>query len=108
VQQYPVRNTHRSRLTSAAIQEVAQEVFGTAELDGDRVVCRYGAITSLAAWPVGKELAVEVRTDPSVAADIQSETIRRYNRFLEETTGFSSKERAKRLRKSAQGSSEGG
>jgi hypothetical protein len=104
VQRYPVRNTHRSRLTTTALEETARAVFGEARVEGDRVSCRFGAITSLATWAEGKELAVDVHTDPSVDAATQAESIRRYNQFLEEATGFSSKERAKRLRKSAQGS----
>ena len=86
---------------------MCREVFGTVERSGEHVVSHYGAITRIEAWPADKELAIEVRTDPSVPADVQSETIRRYNRFLEEVTGFSSKERAKRLRKSAQASDAG-
>ncbi len=39
--------------------------------------------------------------NPKVTEEVARETIARYNRFLEETTGYSSKERAKRLRKSA-------
>ncbi len=39
--------------------------------------------------------------NPKVPEEVARETIARYNRFLEEATGFSAKERAKRLRKSA-------
>lgn len=108
MQRYPVRNTHRSRLTPTSLEEICRDVFGDATIQGERIASRYGAITSLEVWPVERELAVEVRTDPSVPADVQAETIRRYNRFLEEATGFNSKERAKRLRKSVQGSDGGG
>ena len=107
MQRYPVRNTHRARLTSTALEEICREVFGEAQITGDRVSSHYGAITSIEVWGVDRELAVDVRTDPQVGAEVQSETIRRYNRFLEEATGFSAKERAKRLRKAAQGSDRG-
>jgi len=42
-----------------------------------------------------------VRTNPRVDEAVARESIARYNRFLEEVTGYSSKERARRLRKSA-------
>ncbi|MGI0068558.1 MAG: DUF5611 family protein [Thermoplasmata archaeon] len=39
--------------------------------------------------------------DPKVDVEIAAETVRRYNLFLERATGYSAKERAKKLRKSA-------
>ncbi len=39
--------------------------------------------------------------DPKVPEEVARETIRRYNAFLEDATGFTAKERAKRLKKSA-------
>jgi hypothetical protein len=39
--------------------------------------------------------------NPKVPEEVARETIARYNRFLEETCGYSSKERAKRLKKAS-------
>jgi hypothetical protein len=39
--------------------------------------------------------------NPKVPEDVQRDTISRYNRFLEAATGYSAKERARKLRKSA-------
>lgn len=61
----------------------------------------YGALAGMKVWADGKELAVEVTMNPKVEEAVAQETIRRYNRFLEDVTGYSAKERASRLRKAA-------
>lgn len=104
MQRYPVRRDHVARLNLGAIQSAAQEAFGTADSDGSIVRARFGALEELRARPIGKELEVETRMNPKVPVDTAAETVRRYNQFLEATTGYSSKERAKRMRKSAGGS----
>jgi hypothetical protein len=108
VQDYPVRATHRRNLGAEALAAIARNCFGTAEVDGNAAVVMYGAIARLSASGNGKELRIDVQMNPKVPEETARETIARYNRFLEEVTGFSSKERAKRLRKSASGSSSGG
>jgi hypothetical protein len=101
VQKYPVRPSHRANLAIDRLEEICRTDFGSAEKAEGRVRARFGAISSLAAWGEGRELAVELTMDPKVDPTVAGETIRRYNRFLEEATGYTSKERAKRLRKSA-------
>jgi len=83
------------------LAEVARAHFERAEVDGEAVVASYGAISRLSARPSGRDLVIEVTMNPKVPEDVARETIRRYNLFLEATTGYSAKERAKRLRKSA-------
>jgi hypothetical protein len=82
-------------------------LFENVAVDGQSVSARYGAIESIRVWAEGRALAVEVRTDPKVAAEVAQATVQRYNRFLEEATGYSAKERARRLRKSVAGSDSG-
>ena len=101
MQRYPVRTSHRGNLVPIALATVCQGHFDGAEVEGDAVLCHWGAIEKLTARADGKELAVELVMNPKVDGPTAQETIRRYNAFLEAATGFSSKERAKRLRKSA-------
>lgn len=103
MQKYPVRTTHRAGLSPDALVAVARDAFGTAEVDGPSVTVRFGAIVALRASAEGKELKIEVTMDPKVPEAVAQDTIHRYNRFLEAATGYTSKERAKRLRKSAGG-----
>ena len=107
MQTYPVRASHRGNLAVPALAEIAKTHFGTAQVDGDTVLSSFGAISRISARAAGRELAVEVTMNPKVTEDIAAETIRRYNQFLEAATGYSAKERAKRLRKSPGGSNSG-
>ena len=101
MQSYPVRATHRRNLELPTIGEIARRHFSTVEVGPADVRATFGAIESLVARPDGRALAVELRMNPRVEDAVARDTIDRYNRFLEEITGFNSKERARRLRKSA-------
>ena len=96
-----MRASQRKLLSAASLETICQECFGSAAIEGDSVRTEYGAITRLVARPAGAVLSIDLTMNPKVPEDVARETIRRYNQFLESATGFSSKERAKRLRKSA-------
>ncbi len=108
MQQYPVKSRNHPPLTLERIEATCKQQFEEAVRDGTQVRASYGAIAELRSWVAGKELAIDLRMNPQVETAIQSETIRRYNRFLEELTGFSAKERAKRLKKAAAPADESG
>jgi hypothetical protein len=108
VQSYPVRTSHRGILNPAAIARILQSHFDSATIEGDSVAASFGAISRIVVRADGRQLSVDVTMNPKVPEDVARETIARYNRFLEEATGFSAKERAKRLRKSAGESPSGG
>jgi hypothetical protein len=90
------------------LEGIFRGIFEGVERDGEKIVGHFGAIARVQAWGDGRELVVDLTMNPKVPADLQEETIRRFNRFLEDSTGYSSKERAKRLRKSAQAPVPGG
>ncbi|MGI0132245.1 MAG: DUF5611 family protein [Thermoplasmata archaeon] len=100
MQKYPVRPSHRANLAPEALEPVARGFFDAVRREGEGIVGQFGAISRIAVRSAGRELAVDVTMNPQVPPEVQAETIRRYNRFLEDATGYSSKERAKRLRKS--------
>ena len=101
VQNYPVRTRNRGNLAPEALEKLLRTHFESVTVDGVSVSASWGALERLTARAEGRELSVDVRMNPKVPDEVARETIARYNRFLEETTGFTSKERAKRLRKSA-------
>ena len=103
MQSYPVRTSHRKNLDLAALGTIARSHFSAVEVGATEVRASFGAIEELCVRPEGRALAVEMRTNPRVDEGVARETISRYNRFLEEVTGYSAKERARRLRKSAGG-----
>jgi len=101
VQRYPVRASHRPNLAPATLERLLRDCFGSAATEGEAVATAFGAIERLTCRADRKELAVEVTMNPKVPNEVAADTIGRYNRFLEAVTGYSAKERAKRLRKSA-------
>lgn len=103
MQQYPVRVDHRRNLDLAAIAAIAKEQFDAVSVDDGEVRVSFGALERLAVKPAGREVTVEVRMNPKVPDEVARETIARYNAFLEGVTGYSAKERARRLRKSGGG-----
>ena len=107
MQKYPVRTSARAQLNVDALAHLCETHFERSDRDGAAVRTTWGALATLKVWPEGKELAVELTMNPQVDAATQAETIRRYNEFLHEATGYSAKERASRLRKSATKSADG-
>jgi hypothetical protein len=89
--------------TNERLEELIKKYFGDFEKDGDVYVVRFGAIKELRLWIENKKLYAESKTDPNVSEDIAVQTIKTYNKFLEELTGYSAKERAKMLKKEVEG-----
>jgi hypothetical protein len=99
---YPVRREKVADLAPERLRPVLEELFGPVRTEGAVLHASYGAIRDLLVSPEGKEVDVHTVMDPKVPAEVQAETVRRYNVFLERVTGFSAKERASRMRKAAQ------
>lgn len=85
--------------TQERLEEMLRKHFECFERDGDFCVVRnFGAIEELRAKIDGKVLLVETKTR-FVDDETALRTIKAYNRFLEELTGYTAKERQKMLRK---------
>ncbi|HXQ48790.1 MAG TPA: DUF5611 family protein [Thermoplasmata archaeon] len=101
MQKYPVRPTHRPNLAPEVLERILRVHFDSVAGTGPERTASWGAIAHLSARADGRDLLVEVTMNPKVAEEVARETIARYNRFLEEASGYTTKERAKRLKKSA-------
>lgn len=98
-----MRASHRANLGLETLAGLCRAHFEAGTIEEGSVRSAYGAISRLSARGEGRQLVVELLMDPKVPEDVARETIGRYNRFLEETTGYSSKERARRLKKEPAG-----
>ena len=79
-----------------------KEVFGNVEEKDGKFVSSFGALKEIVAWPAKKNvLGIDTKMDTTVANEVAQETIKAYNKFLETATGFTSKERGKRIQKKA-------
>lgn len=99
MQTYPVRPDHRRNLTVESLLALAKEQFDQTSVEDGVVRSSFGALERLLVKPEGRQLWVDVRMDPKVPNEVARATIDRYNAFLEAVTGYSAKERARRLRK---------
>ncbi len=85
--------------TNERLEEMIRKHFGDFEKDGNVYIVRYRAIEELRLWIDGKILKAESRTNPDVDDVTALETLRTYNRFLDELTGYTAKERKKHMMK---------
>lgn len=102
MQRYPVRREKFKELSSSDLKAKITEVFGTpASEAGEFVTASFGALKELKVGFDGKHLLVETRTEPAAPEADQMLTIKKYNQFLEVVTGYTSKERGKKLQQEA-------
>jgi hypothetical protein len=99
---YDVKKGHGKVLEGDGLRKIAEEVFGSASVEGDMVVSKYGAMTHLEAKVKDKSnITVNTTTDTKASVELAADTIKQYNVFMEKVTGFTSKERRTRLQKKA-------
>ena len=65
-------------------------------------VLSYGALRKMTV-EVGDELSVDSEADTNVSEDIMADTNRRFRKFLEQATGFTAKQRAKKSQEKVKG-----
>ena len=98
--EYEVRKGHYPKIEGEGLKDIMGMTFGNVKVEGDKLVSYYGAITKLEVKVLSKTaLDVVSESDKASPLDVQAETIKRWNAFLEQATGFTSKERSKRLQK---------
>jgi len=72
--------------------------------ESGKYVLSFGAFKSLRVWIDNKKLCVDSESNKSVTDEVVIDTNKRYRTFLDEATGYSSKERLKMAKKEVQGS----
>ncbi|RLI72412.1 hypothetical protein DRO97_08935 [Archaeoglobales archaeon] len=85
------------------LEELIEKYFGNYEIKEGFYIARFGAIEELKLKIDNKVLLVESRTNPKVSNEVAAKTLKTYNKFLEELTGYTAKERQKMLKKSIEG-----
>jgi hypothetical protein len=97
LQEYDIKRKLKSATSLESIAEAMRSEFGGAEEKSGHLVTSFGAIIRLECWISEKgKLCVETESNKSASNESASDTIARYNRFLEKTTGMTSKERRKK------------
>ncbi|MEE9151648.1 MAG: DUF5611 family protein [Thermoplasmata archaeon] len=102
MQTFDIKRGHYKNLERAGLEKIMSEIFGGVEKEGEKYKANYGAMKPITVWfKSKKELCVDIITERDVSDDIAMKTIKAKNVFLQKATGFSSKERSKRLQKKA-------
>jgi hypothetical protein len=100
--EYDIRKGHYASVEGDKVKQIMSSVFGNAKVEGDKFVSSFGAITRLEVKVLSKTaMDITSTTDKTASIEIQTETVKQWNKFLEQATGFTSKERSKRLQKKA-------
>jgi hypothetical protein len=100
--EYDIRKGHYSNIEGDKLKEIMSSVFGGATTEGDKLISSFGAITRVEVKVLGKTaIDISSTTDKTAPIEVQTETVKQWNKFLEQATGFTSKERSKRLQKKA-------
>jgi hypothetical protein len=81
--------------------EVLKECFPYGvEIRDDRFVISYKALKQMEVWIDGKKLCVNTESNTDIDVEEVSDTNRRFRRFLDAATGYTAKERVKKMKKS--------
>jgi hypothetical protein len=102
MQTLDIKRGHYKTLEEIGLEKMMTEAFGEVEKDGDKLKANFGAMKPITVWIKSKkELCVDIVTATDVPDETVMQTIRAKNDFLYKATGFSTKERSKRLQKKA-------
>lgn len=100
MQDYDIKRGHHYQLEDRGLDNIISDIFGSVETEGDHFTTSFGGLKKLRCRMVSKKvLEVETVMDPSVDPEVAGDTVRRYNDFLLQATGFTAKERKKRMAK---------
>ena len=103
MQTYELRRGWGKKIEGGNLRSLVESIFGSAQEAESKVVTSFGALAKLATWTDGKSLFVDTVMNREVAEDVARNTISAYNRFLEQATGYATKERAKRAQAKGKG-----
>ena len=103
MKEYDIKRGHFKNIEGEKLKELLVTTFGEVTIEDEKLRINYGALQPLTTWVKSKDvLCVDTQMDTNKSEDEINETIKRYNNFLENATGFTSKERVKRAKKKAE------
>jgi len=100
--QLDIKRGHFKNIEGDKLRKLMEEHFGNVEKKGDLLISNFGAMQPISVKLEGKKsIMVEIDTDKDTDDSKVAETIKARNSFLFAATGFTTKERSKRLQKKA-------
>jgi hypothetical protein len=105
MQEYPIKRGHTKGF-EVRMADGLEKYFGSAAApSGGHYTIAYGALKRLEVWSGenGKSLMVDTESDFTVDEDaVILDTNRRFRDYLQYVTGYTAKERAKKVKKAAE------
>ncbi len=93
---YDFKRGHKK--TAEEIEAIMKEMFGEVKKEGDKMISSYKGLERIEVWLEGKKLAAET-TSKKVDDKEAMDTLRTWNDFLFRVTGYTAKERKKKMTK---------
>ena len=96
-----IKRGNFSKIEGDKLEDLMIEIFGNCRKEGNWLASDYGAMKPIKVNRLSKtEIALEITT-VSIPDDQVLDTMRKKNAFLETVTGFTSKQRLKRMKEKA-------
>lgn len=99
---FDIKKGRGAELEGEGLKNLMEELLGPVREENGYYVTSFGATNRFEVKLVSKTvLSVNTFSDKSAPTEAMMESNKKYNTFMEKATGFSSKERSKRLQKKA-------
>jgi hypothetical protein len=104
MQEYSIKRGYGKNLAESIVQGLRDQFETEPEESSGHYVISYGALKRLEVWTgeKGKTLVVDTESNMDVEDEMIVDTNRRFRKYLEQVTGYTSKERAKKAKKTTE------
>jgi len=100
MREYPIKPGNYKEIEGEKLLALVKEIFGSAMVEENVIKASYGALKELRVFLKDKKtLCVETVMERNVSDEVAEETRKKYNLFLEKATGYTTKERIKKLQR---------
>ena len=100
--EFDIKRGHGSSLEGDGLKKLMEEHLGPVTVEGDKLVTSFGATTRFEATLLSKTtMDVATQSNKGASPEAMMESNKKYNAFMEAATGFTAKERSKRMQKKA-------
>ncbi len=93
---YDFKRGHKKTLDE--IENIMRELFGDVRKENEHLLASFGALEKIEVWIENGKMAAETESK-KVDSSLAQETLRKWNDFLFRVTGYTAKERKKKMTK---------
>ncbi|MBI0583608.1 MAG: DUF5611 family protein [Methanomassiliicoccus sp.] len=100
--EFDIKKGHASKIEGDGLKDLMKSVLGNVKEENGALVASFGATTRFEVKMLSKTaLSVVSTSDKGASLEAMKESNEKYNDFMLKATGFTAKERSKRLQKKA-------